>query len=969
MRKLVSLLLCALLPVSYQNYVYAANDHLKMGAYSSIDPPKDLVSKFSLGPILRTCTRIWDFVEESEKSPVILIRYNGYKCSHCAEQLLLLKKLTASLKKQGIRVFAFSPDTERETSSFRTANNFDSSVFTFLSDTDNIFGKHIGAVYEKNGETVQNHVALVISKGIIRFVNYGEEPFMNVRLLYDRAFNEVLHTSVKKNAQENALQSEAGDYVIKTIAQYPDVVNPTDLAFNTDKFRKNELWVVTGTEQAGEGIAIIRNPSENSQKIEKRRDYAASHFMWRTHAIEFGTNGTFGTAQNGEPNNDFTVPQVDFMGPTLWASDTAIFARRNQGAYDQVEQRLASHLDMLHQSPFTMGIAHEKDNVYWANDNMYNDICRYDFADPHEIGGTDHRDGIVKRYSEIKLKKREHNLPSHLVIDKNTNWLYYIDENVINRLNTLTGTVKRSLQVQPPRDENLREFVEMENVVFEKFISTGLKQPIGIALYNDLLAVSDRSDGNIYVYNISDNSKPVLFKTIETEAKGIAGIEFDNSGNLYYVDQIESTVRKVIFNQILYFYPENEFYVVNSSQNVKLFASNPSSAPIEVTYSVSNKSVKPNEWSITNQEPTFILQPGEIKEFTLNININGKDGVGNLVIQCSAKSGEFVNNFEKSIKIVSQNNKKVIVEDANREYYQVTSDIAKTEKKNYVTLTTDEFLQSYKTNTSLETIVWNVGTHGFVSDLHSAVMSNLQDAGVELMFIGDDPITLYAREGNGKQMLSLFGVAYSSVDVADANGDDGKRVWKSVGISSIVKNLPSFNVQLPILYHYLGKGVIPVPNLSVTGSDALAFIADNDNTKKVRAVQREYNSTRNVFLGFNVENIKDTNQRRTLLENAITWLESIPTTAVSETPLVENQLFSTNVSSRGELFTVNSLIPTSIYSVSIFNVQGRKILEREYGNSNEQSRSVTLSIDAISNGVYFALITTKDTAYIAKFIK
>lgn len=964
MRKLVYLLLSASFVVSPLYRSISVTDHQRMGAFSSVDPPRNLLSKLSFTPFFN----VPDLLEESKKSPIILIRYNGYKCLHCAEQLLLLKKLTTSLKKSGIRVFAFSTDTESESYSFWTKNGFDSSVFTFLSDTDNSFGKHIGAVYQKDGETVQNHVALVISKGDIRFVNYGEEPFMNVKLLYDRAYNEVLHSSLQKNEQENPLAAESGDYEIKTIAQYPEVINPTDLAFNTDKFRKNELWVVTGTDQAGEGVAIIRNPAESSQKIEKRRDYAASHFMWRTHAIEFGMNGTFGTAQNGEPNNDFTVPQADFMGPTLWASDTAIFARRNQGAFDQVEQRLASHLDMLHQSPFTMGIAHEKDNVYWVNDNMYNDICRYDFADPHEIGGTDHRDGIVKRYSEIKLKKREHNVPSHMVIDKNTNWLYFIDENVIRRLNTLTGTVKRSLQVQPPRDENLREFVEMENVVHEKFITTGLKQPVGIALYNDLLAVSDRSDGKIYVYNISSKNA-VLFRTIETEAKGIAGIEFDNSGNLYYVDQIESTVKKVIFNEILHFSTEHEFYIVNSSQQIKFFCSNPSSAPIEVAFSVSKKSLKPDEWVVNGNESPYILQPGEKIEFTFDVSINGKEGVGNLVVQCSAKSGEFVNNFEKTIRVVSQNNKKIIVEDASREYYQLAPDVAKTEKKNYVTLTTDEFLQTYKTNSSLETVVWNVGTHGFVSNLHSAVMNELQSESIELMLIGDDPITLYAREGNGKQMLSLFGAVYSSVDAADGSGDDGKRVWKPTGNSPIVKNVQEINVQLPILYHYLGKGVIPVPNLSVTSADAKAFIADNDNVKKVRAIQREYKSTRNVFLGFNVENIKDTNQRRVLLENAITWLESIPTAAVNETPVKEEQPFSVTLSSQGEMLTVNSLMPISISSVSVFNVQGRKILDREYNNGNEQSGSLSLSIDTISNGVYFVLITTNDTAYIVKFIK
>ena len=48
---------------------------------------------------------------------------------------------------------------------------------------------------------------------------------------------------------------------------------------------------------------------------------------------------------------------------------------------------------MLHQSPFSIGIAAETDNIYWLFDGFHNTIAKYNFQDPHpdhEHGGEDH---------------------------------------------------------------------------------------------------------------------------------------------------------------------------------------------------------------------------------------------------------------------------------------------------------------------------------------------------------------------------------------------------------------------------------------------------------------------------------------------------------------------------------------------------------------------------------------------------
>ena len=88
------------------------------------------------------------------------------------------------------------------------------------------------------------------------------------------------------------------------------------------------------------------------------------------------------------------------MGPALWPSSLDHFAVENQNNEDGL---LGSHIDMLHESPYGVGIAHDYDNVYWYNDGYYGELVRYDFMMDHDTGGHDHSDGVVQRYSEIQL--------------------------------------------------------------------------------------------------------------------------------------------------------------------------------------------------------------------------------------------------------------------------------------------------------------------------------------------------------------------------------------------------------------------------------------------------------------------------------------------------------------------------------------------------------------------------------------
>ena len=77
---------------------------------------------------------------------------------------------------------------------------------------------------------------------------------------------------------------------------------------------------------------------------------------------------------------------------------------------------LGSHYDMLHESPLCMGIAWEKDNVYWVFDGHNQSIARYDFQEDHGMGFDDHSDGIIGKYVTGEIQ-REPDIPSHLHLE------------------------------------------------------------------------------------------------------------------------------------------------------------------------------------------------------------------------------------------------------------------------------------------------------------------------------------------------------------------------------------------------------------------------------------------------------------------------------------------------------------------------------------------------------------------------
>lgn len=225
-----------------------------------------------------------------------------------------------------------------------------------------------------------------------------------------------------------------------------------------------------------------------------------------------------------------------YAGPTLWSSDLDVHAK-NHGSGTN-----GSHLDMLHGSPYSMGIEAHKDNAFWVFDGYHEQIVFYDFVDDHGPGMHDHSDGIVHRYTDFKVT-RDPEVPSHLVLDQNKKWLYIIDGGAkrILRLNVSTGETTRVL---PTLNELLAEHLEKGNTQWEVFVPAtfGLKRPCGIALKDNRLFVSDYETGDIVCFDT--NTKNELGR-IFTGDQGIMGITLGPDNKLYFVNAVKNLVQRI----------------------------------------------------------------------------------------------------------------------------------------------------------------------------------------------------------------------------------------------------------------------------------------------------------------------------------------------------------------------------------------------------------------------------------------
>lgn len=353
-------------------------------------------------------------------------------------------------------------------------------------------------------------------------------------------------TPEPENSEASAIpeffKTEGADPTFKEIAGFlQQVSRPKDLAFQTLPDRQNELWVLNfGTYNSGGSTVLIANPGKSNQTNNYLKDGNSWHFMALPTAIAFADNGNWATSSS---ILDANRQGGSFTGPSLWPGDLNIYTRVGNPPVSGVN---GSHLDMLHQSPQSMGICHWKEHEFFVFDGFHGHLTYYDFATPHYPGGSDHDDGKVIHYPEISLaKSNDEFLPGHMEIDEEKKWLYVVDteRKRVVRVDVNTGNFNANASTRRMHGEPLAQYGEMNNVTWEIFADEGLTNPCGLAINGDRIFVSDNGTKEIVCFDANSGEQ---LGRIEVQAEDIMGIEVGPEGNLWYVDYTTSKVYKVV---------------------------------------------------------------------------------------------------------------------------------------------------------------------------------------------------------------------------------------------------------------------------------------------------------------------------------------------------------------------------------------------------------------------------------------
>jgi peroxiredoxin len=793
-------------------------------------------------------------------APTIIIRYLGYTCSHCVRQLVYLNTYREHLLSRGIRVIAVSSDSRARWDQLVESQDLDERLFSYLPDADAQIAVRIAAQRVQNDTTFDLHATIVRVGGSITYATYGTEPDMDVARIIG---------SIPERAQAipAAIESEFIDRYLKqqpsvTVVAGPNdgIKEPLDLDFNRSALHPRDLWVVT-SDKRGHTMTVIHDATAAKPVIVNKKDSRASHFMWRTMSLSMGDNGAMATAQNGEPG-DGDVDYM-FMGPTLWSSDTGVFASR----YQQDDRYLGSHLDMLHQSPFDLGIAHDSANVYWVSDAKYLGISRYDFRDPHEVGGTDHRDGIVRRYVETQIKAGERGRPAHIALDKSSGYLYYIDpgNGAVHCLDTRSGKVADTLPMPASSAENLEEFSSVTNTD-QWTVIPSLPRPIGIDVVGTRLLVGDAATARIHVYAI-DGKTVTAMGYIQTSAQSLHGIVVGPDQRIWFVDNGAGTVCRLDIGTQNALSASRRVVVCKQQDTVAFTYTNAGLTTYEPTFKTRIWTAATNSWSAWSSLQYGPKIPSNSTEL-LTAPVRLEDSTTWYIAQITEVDSKGLEGLTATSIIIPNNTRKLIINDERYGTFDIAEAVSQTRRTGYTAITSDLFLEIAAELPYLKTLLWYAGTVGDLSAVDDAVLRSCIDRKIDVMIIGDDPFLLRTDLPQSVPFFREFGASMLGVQIV-AN-DSGLRRYAGVLGDPVTAGMSTIECELPRLNHHRGDKHQPSVLFSVAGGSPMVRNADDSGYVGVRYQRGTY---RSIILGINASRFRDGGQRTIILDKGLAWLE------------------------------------------------------------------------------------------------
>ena len=445
--------------------------------------------------------------------------------------------------------------------------DYDASITSITTNPYNSPGDVIirGSVFNYSANTINSLEVIYTIDGGAEIVStisgLNILPFTSADLEHPIAWNAVTNGTYSINFSTGKINGNddlnpANDFAVKDLVigdPIPDIIadyltfveeyevignsgdeinSPTDLDFHPI-LSDYQVWVTNkGTEGSGGSTVTFWDAGKPSQTSEWKQDGNAWHFMSLPTGIAFSENTNFATSPGVKDANH---SGGTFTGPTLWSSDMSIYAEPSGGN--------GSHIDMLHESPFSMGIAAWHDNAFFVFCDYHGYVHMYDFQQDHGPGNDDHSDGKVWEYIDFDIEMINDDLPSHLVYDKPSGYLYTIDagNGRIIRMNPESGNVTGTFS-HP--NEPLAEANEIENTDWVEIVNTGLIEPVGIDVIDNYMLVSEHATGEIIIYDIS-TVPAVELKRLQTGRTGLMGIKIGPDGLIWFVDQDDDELVKV----------------------------------------------------------------------------------------------------------------------------------------------------------------------------------------------------------------------------------------------------------------------------------------------------------------------------------------------------------------------------------------------------------------------------------------
>jgi hypothetical protein len=341
-----------------------------------------------------------------------------------------------------------------------------------------------------------------------------------------------------------------GSVTFTLVYEPEEVLQATDVDFNPA--RPNELWITHRRHPPYQpcfeadpnpdcllvegSVAILADGTAPLSGWVRATDSNAWHFMRVPPGIAFGAAGTFGTCGDARTGN-FDDDLYAYIGPTLFSTDLTLF-----GQEPASEEMNGSHLDMLHATPFCVGITHERDNVYWLQNGDQGSLDRYDFHRDHGPGNDDHSDGEIWHFNTGELT-RVPEVPAHIAYDPDRNEVFAADAGG-GRVVALDPSTAVDAGDYEPNYDAVATHQVMTGTSLRAVVAPGLlTTPSGLTLHDGLVFVSDHATSTLYAFT----NEGELVRKLDTGMPPgtLTGITIGPDDKLYFADGITGRVYRV----------------------------------------------------------------------------------------------------------------------------------------------------------------------------------------------------------------------------------------------------------------------------------------------------------------------------------------------------------------------------------------------------------------------------------------